>query len=109
LVSHRVSTLPLIVTLLMTSTRRRPAAKNWFDSEEDLDEAKSLHSDHSGSTGKDEEEGNPRESRHELKDRPSASGPGTRIEIMAGSESHAASFRGDKFSIYMDMYFMDCW
>jgi len=70
----------------MTSTRsRRPAAQNWFDSEEDLDDAKSLHSDESGFTGKDEEEGNQRGSRHEL-DRPFAPGQGTRTEITAGND-----------------------
>jgi len=68
---------------------RRPTAKNWFDSDEELDDTKSLHSsDESAFTlGKDEEEGgagNPRGSRHEL-DRPYAPGQGTRTEITSGN------------------------
>jgi Pheromone A receptor len=36
---------------------QRKAVKNWFDSDEDIEDAKSLHSNESSVTGKDEEEG----------------------------------------------------
>jgi hypothetical protein len=71
--------------LMNSKPSRRKAAKNWFDSDDEIDDAKSLHSSESTIMGRDEEEGNagPRRSQLDL-DQPFAA-KGTTTEVSAGT------------------------
>jgi len=73
----------------MVESKPRKAVKNWFDSDEDGEDAKSMHSSEATLTGRDEEEGNaPRQSQLGHTSRQSqVDFEGTKTEVSTGAQS----------------------